>query len=156
MNEDRIEGSARTIGGKMQEAAGRLTGDAKTRVEGEVNQAAGHAQNLYGQARDAAADAVGAIEDGAETVEDAVRDFVETRPYDAAIALGHRPLIGTMSQPSIPLVPANRTCAVNVGHSVTAANGRRRLHARDGPDPYRMRMTRNVPMRKGLASGACE
>ena len=36
MNEDRIEGSAHTIGGKVQEAAGRLTGDAKTRVEGEV------------------------------------------------------------------------------------------------------------------------
>ena len=59
MNEDRIEGSARTIGGKVQEAAGRLTGDAKTRVEGEVNEAAGRAQDLYGQARDAAADAVG-------------------------------------------------------------------------------------------------
>ena len=99
MNEDRIEGSARTIGGKVQEAAGRLTGDAKTRVEGEVNQAAGRAQDLYGQARDAAADAVGVIEDGAETIEDAVRDFVESRPYTtAAIALGVGWLIGTMGR----------------------------------------------------------
>lgn len=54
MNEDRFEGSARNISGKVQEAAGRLTGDAKTRVVGEVNQAAGRAQDLYGQARDAA------------------------------------------------------------------------------------------------------
>jgi uncharacterized protein YjbJ (UPF0337 family) len=61
MNDDRIEGTARTVGGKVQEAAGRITGDAKTRVEGEINQAAGRAQNLYGQARDAAADAVEAI-----------------------------------------------------------------------------------------------
>ena len=99
MNEDRIEGSVRTIGGKVQEAAGRLTGDAKTRVEGEVNQAAGRAQGLYGQARDAAADAVGAIEEGAETVEDAVRDFVENRPYTtAAIALGIGWMIGTMGR----------------------------------------------------------
>jgi len=32
MNDDRIEGTARTVGGKVQEAAGRITGDAKTRV----------------------------------------------------------------------------------------------------------------------------
>ncbi len=97
MNEDRIEGSARTIGGKVQEAAGRLTGDVKTRVEGEADQAAGRVQNLYGQARDAAADAVEVIEESAETIEDAVRDFVESRPYTtAAIALGIGLLIGTM------------------------------------------------------------
>jgi uncharacterized protein YjbJ (UPF0337 family) len=99
MNEDRIEGSARIVGGKVQEAAGRLAGDAKTRVEGEVNQAAGRAQDLFGQARDAATDAVGVIEDGAETIEDAVRDFVETKPYTtAAIALGIGWLIGTMGR----------------------------------------------------------
>ena len=99
MNEDRIEGTVRTIGGKVQEAAGRLAGDAKTRVEGEVNQAAGRAQDLYGQARGAAADAAEAIEDGADAIEDAVRDFVETRPYTtAAIALGIGWLIGTMGR----------------------------------------------------------
>ena len=97
MNEDRIEGTARNLGGKVQEVAGKLTGDAKTRVEGEVNQAAGRAQDLYGQARDAAADAVGVLEDSAETIEDAVRDF--TRPYTtAAIALGIGWLIGTMGR----------------------------------------------------------
>ena len=99
MNEDRIVGSARTVGGKIQEAAGQVTGDAKTRVEGELNQAAGRAQDLYGQAKDAAADAVDALEDSAETIEDAVRDFVETRPYTtAAIALGIGWLIGTMGR----------------------------------------------------------
>jgi uncharacterized protein YjbJ (UPF0337 family) len=99
MNEDRIEGTARNLGGKVQEAAGKLTGDAKTRVEGDINQATGRAQDLYGQARDAAADAVGVLEDSAETIEDAVRDFVETRPYTtAAIALGIGWLIGTMGR----------------------------------------------------------
>ena len=76
-----------------------MTGDVKTRVGGEVNQAARRAQDLYGQARDAAADAVGVIEDGAETIEDAVRDFVESRPYTtAAIASGIGWLIGTMGR----------------------------------------------------------
>ncbi len=99
MNEDRIKGSARTIGGKFQEAVGEATGDQKTRVEGEFNQAAGRAQHLYGQAREAAADAVDALEDTAETIEDVVRDFVETRPYTtAAIALGIGWLIGTMGR----------------------------------------------------------
>lgn len=99
MNEDRIEGTARNLSGKVQEAAGKLTGDAKTRVEGDIKQATGRAQDLYGQARDAAADAVGVLEDSAETIEDAVRDFVETRPYTtAAIALGIGWLIGTMGR----------------------------------------------------------
>jgi len=97
MNEDRIVGTARNIGGKLQEAAGHMSGDPKTRAEGEINQVAGKAQDLYGQARDAAADAVGSLEDGAETIEDAVRNFVETRPYTtAAIALGIGWLIGVM------------------------------------------------------------
>jgi uncharacterized protein YjbJ (UPF0337 family) len=99
MNDDRIKGSARTIGGKIQEAAGEATGDAKTRLEGELNQAAGRAQDLYGQAREAAADAVDTLEDTAETIEDVVRDFIETRPYTtAAIALGIGWLIGTMGR----------------------------------------------------------
>jgi uncharacterized protein YjbJ (UPF0337 family) len=95
MNEDRIEGAARNFGGKVQEAAGRLTGDAKTRAEGEVNQAAGKVQNLYGQAADAASEAVDALEDSAAQAVDVVREFVETRPYTTAlIALGVGWLIG--------------------------------------------------------------
>ena len=34
MNEDRLEGKARAFGGKVEQAAGRVTGDAKTQVEG--------------------------------------------------------------------------------------------------------------------------
>ena len=54
MDEDRVEGTARHVGGKVQEAVGRVTGDARTRAEGLANQAAGTAQDLYGQAADTA------------------------------------------------------------------------------------------------------
>jgi ElaB/YqjD/DUF883 family membrane-anchored ribosome-binding protein len=44
------------------------------------------------------------LEDGAETIEEAVRDFVESRPYTTpAIALGIGWLIGTMVEVA-PLV----------------------------------------------------
>jgi uncharacterized protein YjbJ (UPF0337 family) len=52
MDENRIEGAARDLGGKVQDAVGGLTGDAATQARGKVNQAAGKVQNAYGQAVD--------------------------------------------------------------------------------------------------------
>jgi len=52
MNEDRIAGTARNVGGKVQEGVGRVTGDAKRQADGLVNQAAGAAQDFYGQAKE--------------------------------------------------------------------------------------------------------
>jgi uncharacterized protein YjbJ (UPF0337 family) len=49
--EDRIAGTARNVGGKVQEGVGRVTGDAKSQADGLVNQAAGAAQDFYGQPR---------------------------------------------------------------------------------------------------------
>ncbi len=54
MDEDRIEGAAKNIGGKVQSAAGDLIGDNKTKADGLVNQAAGSAQNAFGSIKDAA------------------------------------------------------------------------------------------------------
>ncbi len=45
MDENRVEGTARNLGGKAQEGLGRATGDLKTSTEGLVNQAAGTAQD---------------------------------------------------------------------------------------------------------------
>jgi uncharacterized protein YjbJ (UPF0337 family) len=61
MNEDRIAGTAKNIGGKVEEGLGRVTGDLKTQVEGAAQQIAGSAQDLYGQAKDRAADAAQAV-----------------------------------------------------------------------------------------------
>ena len=56
MDEDRIVGAPRNVGGKMQEGFNRVTGEAAAQVKGTANQAAGAAQELYGQTADAARD----------------------------------------------------------------------------------------------------
>ncbi|MGE0223618.1 MAG: CsbD family protein [Acetobacteraceae bacterium] len=46
---DRMEGTAREMGGRVQEGVGNFTGDAKTQAQGLYNQAAGQAQQATGQ-----------------------------------------------------------------------------------------------------------
>jgi uncharacterized protein YjbJ (UPF0337 family) len=86
MNEDRAMGTARNLGGKVEEGFGRVTGDAKSQVEGVINQASGAAQDLYGQAKDAASDAATTFRRGASEAEDFVRHTIEQRPYTTALA----------------------------------------------------------------------
>jgi uncharacterized protein YjbJ (UPF0337 family) len=86
MNEDRIAGTARNLGGKAQEGFGRVAGDTNNQVEGMINQAAGAAQELYGQAKDTAMDTAQAVKKGAIEAEDHVRHFIERRPYTTAFA----------------------------------------------------------------------
>jgi uncharacterized protein YjbJ (UPF0337 family) len=52
VDENRIEGTARNIGGKIQDAVGAVTGDKETQADGQMNRAAGSAQDAYGQAVD--------------------------------------------------------------------------------------------------------
>jgi uncharacterized protein YjbJ (UPF0337 family) len=93
MDEDRIAGTARKLGGKVQEDVGRFTGDTQTQVKGMANQAAGTAQDLYGQAADAARDT-------AATFDKWLRNTIETQPYTTAIvALGIGWLLGRMHRP---------------------------------------------------------
>ena len=99
MNEDRVIGTARNLGGKAQEGFGRVTGDTKTQVEGAINQAAGAAQDLYGQAMESASDAAEAVRRGAMDAEDFIRHTIERRPYTAAfVALCVGWLIGRMGR----------------------------------------------------------
>jgi uncharacterized protein YjbJ (UPF0337 family) len=86
MNEDRVAGTATNLGGKVQQGIGRVTGDTKSQVEGVVNQAAGAAQDLYGQAKDTASDAAQAVRKGAVDAEDYIRQLIEKRPYTVALA----------------------------------------------------------------------
>ena len=93
MNEDRIEGTARNVGGKVQEGVGRLTGDARARAEGLANQAVGTAQDLYGQAADTA-------REQATNLDRWLRHTIETQPYTCAlIALGIGWLLGRTHRP---------------------------------------------------------
>ena len=93
MDENRIAGSARNLGGKVEEGVGRATGDVQTQVEGRLDQAAGAAQDLDGQTSDAARET-------AVTFDKWLRNTIETQPYTAAfVALGNGWLLGRMHRP---------------------------------------------------------
>ena len=90
MDEDRVTGTAKNVGGKIEEGVGRMTGNAQAQLKGQARQAAGAAEDLYGQAKDAAA-----------SFTDVVQRTIEQQPYTAvaiAVAVGwllgrtHRPL----------------------------------------------------------------
>ncbi|WP_024508216.1 CsbD family protein [Bradyrhizobium sp. ARR65] len=57
MDKDRVAGTAQDFAGKVESTVGDIAGDATTQASGRVREAAGTAQNLYGQAKDAARDA---------------------------------------------------------------------------------------------------
>lgn len=52
MDKDRIDGAAKNVGGKIQEAAGKLVGDKKMETEGQANQVEGKVQNTVGGIKD--------------------------------------------------------------------------------------------------------
>ena len=95
MNGDRMEGTARNLGGKIEEGVGRATGDVKRQLEGKMQQAAGAAQELYGQARDGAGEAAEVVRRQATGLEETIRETIETRPYTAvALALAFGWFVG--------------------------------------------------------------
>ena len=72
MDENRLSGTAKNLGGKVEEAFGRATGDAKTQVHGQMQQAEGGVQDLYGQAKDAAGEAINAVGKMPASLEDTI------------------------------------------------------------------------------------
>ena len=99
MDKDRIVGSAKEFGGKVESAVGDVVGDAKTQAEGRAREAAGTVQNLYGQAKDAASDAADtavnyakdAYENSGETIrsgQKAVAKTVQENPIGALLVAG--------------------------------------------------------------------
>ncbi len=58
MDKDRIEGGAKQVKGTIKEAAGKITGNARTQAEGNAEKTAGKVQNAAGGAKDAARDAL--------------------------------------------------------------------------------------------------
>jgi uncharacterized protein YjbJ (UPF0337 family) len=93
MDEDRLYGTARNLGGKVEEEIGQATGDVRTQIRGKLDQAAGTAQDLYGQTANAARDT-------AANLDSWLRTTIETQPYTTAIvALGIGWLLGRMHRP---------------------------------------------------------
>jgi uncharacterized protein YjbJ (UPF0337 family) len=98
MNEDRVIGNAKNVGGRVEEGLGQATGDVKSQLQGKAKQVEGAAQDVYGQV-ESASDAVEAIRESASGAEDFLRTTIEDRPYTAAaVALGIGYLIGRFSR----------------------------------------------------------
>ena len=99
MDKDRIVGSAKEFGGRVEGAVGEMAGDAKTQASGRAREAAGSVQNLYGQAKDAASDATDAAvnfakdayDNSGDTLRDgsqAVAKKVQDNPLGALLIAG--------------------------------------------------------------------
>ena len=56
MDKDRVDSAAKTVGGNVKEAVGKLTGDQKTVAEGHAEQKAGKDQNAVGGMKDTVRD----------------------------------------------------------------------------------------------------
>jgi uncharacterized protein YjbJ (UPF0337 family) len=58
VDDDRIEGSAKKLGGNLKEGAGTILGDEKLKREGQADQAEGKLQNAWGGIKDTVRDAM--------------------------------------------------------------------------------------------------
>ncbi len=95
MNENRIEGAATTLGGRVETNLGVMTGDRKLQADGLVDKASGSAQNILGGAQDA-------VQTALDQVPPAVRDGAER-----AIATARRnPLLVTLAVGAAGLILA--------------------------------------------------
>lgn len=74
MDENRITGAAKELGGKVQGAVGDVTGDHETQARGKANEVKGGAENLVGQAKDAVRDVAGQAGDLADRAINKGRD----------------------------------------------------------------------------------
>jgi uncharacterized protein YjbJ (UPF0337 family) len=54
VDKDRIKGTGHQIKGSMKEAAGKMTGDTTTQIEGKAEKEAGKMQKAAGSAKDKA------------------------------------------------------------------------------------------------------
>ena len=53
---DRVEGAGKNLGGKLKEAAGKVTGDEKLKAECRADQVEGKVQNTVGGVKDSLRD----------------------------------------------------------------------------------------------------
>jgi uncharacterized protein YjbJ (UPF0337 family) len=85
MTDDRIAGTAKNLGGKVQESFGSMTGNRSEEAKGKLNQAEGAMQDMYGQAKEVASEAADVVTRVASDADDFVRHYIEKQPYTVAI-----------------------------------------------------------------------
>jgi uncharacterized protein YjbJ (UPF0337 family) len=76
MNKDNIEGGMRKTVGQIEEMAGRSTKNNQMTGQGLYDQAAGVAQNAYGQAKDVVASGASAVGDNLTQTAAAAQDQI--------------------------------------------------------------------------------
>lgn len=127
VDQNRFEGTARTIGGKIEGAVGNMTGDSKMQADGLVDKVTGKAQQAYGQASDTVRDAVGSMGGKAKDYADQAGDYgsqvmdqveeygdmlaeqVDARPITSVlIALGVGFLLALVTKPAPKVVYRRR------------------------------------------------
>ncbi len=113
MDENRVEGFARTVGGKAESMVGSMTGDTKSRIDGAVDQVAGRAQRAFGKAKDTVQDMTGdygsGLLDQVEEYGDMLADKVDERPIVAVlIAAGVGFLLALAFRPTSQVVYRRR------------------------------------------------
>lgn len=57
MNKDQVKGTAKDVGGKIQESVGKAVGSRETEAKGLANQAEGKTQKAYGDVKETVKDA---------------------------------------------------------------------------------------------------
>ena len=120
MDENRFEGAARQVGGKIERAVGSVTGDEKSQAEGYLDDTIGSAQRGFGRAKDAVRDIADRASDHAgdfgsqmldqiEEAGDYLAEQIDQRPVAAvlvAAAVGF--LIALISKPAPRVVYRRR------------------------------------------------
>jgi uncharacterized protein YjbJ (UPF0337 family) len=88
MDTDRIVGSAKSMAGKVEKAAGDAFDDKKMQAEGLATEAEGALQNTFGQVKDAARDAADKASGMASDAYDQGAELVAERPGSALLVAG--------------------------------------------------------------------
>jgi len=109
MDENRFEGTARKVGGKVEGVLGDLTGDTKLQAEGAIDKLAGSAQRAYGQAKDAVRGATGSMGDQASDYGAQVMDQLEEAGDYLAEQIDQRPMTAILIAAGIGFLLAMAT-----------------------------------------------
>ena len=88
MDTDRVVGSAKSMAGKVEKAAGDAFDDKQTQAEGAARDAEGTLQNAFGQVKDAARDVSDRASGLANEAYEQGADLVAERPGSALLVAG--------------------------------------------------------------------
>lgn len=93
MNEDRIDGAATTLAGRVEKSVGDVTGDRKLQSDGLIDKARGTGQSMFGGAQDALRNALDGAPPQVRDTADRAITAAKKSPFLASLALAAGGLI---------------------------------------------------------------